>query len=250
MNGRRNRELIGEGTIEAIVRSIRNFAPDAVVYLVGSYANNTATPGSDLDIVFVTEKNRQKTLAKEAKETLGTRFQPICKKIDCKIITQEDLHQGPYLMCYSMITGGKCLTEEPIEMKLSPKRLLQELNRLVEQRQEIEEMINNKTNFNISGALLFNMGKSLHFLERIVAPEDYWTLKDIWGRNLSFLGRIYENSTSKGVMTSLTVELDVKKQRSGNYDRLHEALGQLKRYEARVTDGFNLWYESNTDRSR
>ena len=82
-------------------------------------------------------------------------------------------------------------------------------------------------------ALIFAVGKSLRFMDRIVNPE-YPSLKEIFGNNLKFLGKEYEVVTRKHgfIKTSLTQNIVINKRRhtNGNHSRLKQVLNQVSNY--------------------
>ncbi len=240
-----NNEIIDFTTIKSLISElIKNSI--ATVYLVGSYASNTASRNSDIDLLIITEANQQNQVARHLKDIIKKRFSHITSKIDCKVISWHDLRIGQsknYLFLFSMINNGKLLEGKPIQMKLIPERLYQELNKLTNLLEEVEDYTLSKKNFTNTGALQFAIGKSLHHLERIISPFNYLSLKEIWGRHLVFLGNLYEKMVPKGVTTSLTTRFSIQKQRSGNFKQLATSLVQLQKYEVRVQETFQKWYD-------
>ena len=95
--------------IETLVDESKKHDPQVIVYLGGSYANNTLSEQSDIDFLIISNKNQQllKHLTKKLKSL------PKFKYLDCKIITHHDLvkvRNNRYLFLYSFISKGslKC----------------------------------------------------------------------------------------------------------------------------------------------
>ena len=241
-----NRRLIDLFTIQSLISEVYPNG-QTTVYLVGSYANNTASVHSDLDFLIISEKKLVKHIINHLNNAINERFAYLIPKIDIKVISWDNFClklSKRYLYLYSMITTGKLLLGDPVRLKLIPSLLNQELNRIINQHEEVEEYIFRKFNFEYSGALLFVIGKSLHHLERIISPNRNFSLKEIWGRNLVFLGTLYEKVVPKGISTSLSMHLRTQKQRRGNFRRLVQANEQLKNYKNLVQNTFREWYET------
>ncbi|MFX0086041.1 MAG: nucleotidyltransferase domain-containing protein [Candidatus Hodarchaeota archaeon] len=241
-----NSRLIDLSTIQSLVSEIYPKGK-TTVYLVGSYANNTASVQSDLDFLIISKKILIKRTINHLSNKINEKFSHLIPKIDIKVISWEEFHlkhSKNYLYLYSMITTGKLLLGDPVRIKLIPELLNQELNRIINQQEEVEEYIIRKFNFEYSGALLFDIGKSLHHLERTISPNRYSSLKEIWGGDLVFLGTLYEKVVSKGISSSLSLHLMIQKQRRGNFKRIIQANTRLRDYKNVVKNTFREWYET------
>ncbi len=109
---------------------------------------------------------------------------------------------------------------------------MDQINRLAEM---IDENI--IKDYQTIAALIFVVGKSLRFMERIVNTESH-SLKEIFGNNLKFLGKEYETVTRKHgfIKTSLTQNIVINERRNtkGNYSRLRQALIQVRNYGGNI----------------
>ncbi len=134
-----------------------------------------------------------------------------------------------------MIHYGKCLKGKSIIIKYLPERFTQEYFKIMDQINRLEDMIDENIikDYQTIAALIFVLGKSLRFLERIVNNK-YHSLKEIFGNNLKFLGKEYEAVTQKQgfIKTSLSQKITINERRhtKGNHSRLKQALSHVSNY--------------------
>lgn len=230
-------DLIFNNFTNKLINIALEFDSTTIIYLVGSYANKSQTEKSDMDFLILNGKNKEFVI--KLNKIIKSEFPSILNIIDCKVITGKDLieyRNNNYLMLYSMIKNGKLIQGREISIKLSPTLLQREFTKLDDLKTQIGNLISEKRNFNTAGCILFNYGKTLYHLNKLIL-KDPVNLKEILGTNLSYLGRIYESETKqkKGLMTTLTMQITSSNKKStGNFERLKKSLLELSEFQNKL----------------
>lgn len=219
-----------------IINIAQSLDPTTIIYLLGSHAQDSATERSDIDLLII--HANKKSLTKILKTEMRINSSLHSHHFDIKIINHKEvnhLRNKEYFLVYSMIRYGKCLKGKKIAMKFLPERINQEYFKIMDQIDRLENMIDENIikDYQTIAALIFVVGKSLRFMERIV-NTDYRSLKEIFGNNLKFLGKEYETVTRKQgiIKTALNQEIIVKSRKNTKYNnsRIKRAIVQVRNY--------------------
>ena len=218
---------------DTIVKESKRHDPQAIVYLGGSYANDTFNEKSDIDFLIISNKNRQ--LAKQLTKKL--KHLPEYKNLDCKIITHYDLvkvRNNCYLFLYSFISKGRLLIGKPIHLKLSKILLRQEYTRILEESFRIKEMIEDKQDFDTIACLLFDLAKRHYYISNILDPTSCESLEQLLGKNFALLEQMYDSKIrGQGkIHPTLDTITSVRGQRSKKgFERLIQTISHLQQHE-------------------
>ena len=90
--------------------------------------------------------------------------------------------------------------------------------------------------------VLIPISMSLVYLDKILNFNTNLTLKTIWGKNYSFLEKLYNKSKILGIQTSLETKIIINKKRKGNFEKLLILFNNLKLVYKDVEKKFMIWY--------
>lgn len=233
--------ILNSNLIEILKFECHNIDQDVIIYLVGSYAEGNMGKKSDIDFLIISDKKTK--LSKIIKKKMYMEFSDIYHKLDIKIISKQDLKEvqnSNYLLIYSLIDKSKLITGNTILLKLSPVKLKKSYNMIIEEVKLVERLIEQQFDEVLIASKIFSLGKSLHYLERIL-KGDSKNMKEIFQNNLFYLGNNYEKAIKgrKNIQTQLLEEFNIKyrkRENMKNKDKLFSSLELLKDYEKYVQE--------------
>jgi predicted nucleotidyltransferase len=229
------------------VSKITDLVQDPIIYLVGSYATNSQTMGSDIDLLVFVDKNEKKNLVRNLEKVVVTQFPDLHHKIDCKILSkQEGLQSNSlnHLFLVSALQDGILLTKSHFNLKPSAQYLKDSLTEIEEQLASVQHNISIKRDFDISAFLLFAITKSLYYLETLIESQrERKKLNNILGKQYYQLARSYERFTKKGICDNVNIFLLRRGQKSGNFEILKNAIKSVHLYFKEVKQKFLQWFD-------
>ena len=222
------------GILESIVKASTKLDPKTVIYLAGSYARDSATKRSDIDLLII--HNDKELLKNVLIKELKIQYPVWLKKLDVTILNHNELnliYGNDYVMFLLNISYGKCLTDNPINIKFKPLLLRKELDRLRHQLIIVDELINKNQDYEMIAGFIFSIGKMLCFMETIINGTRQ-PLKNLFKENLRHLGKCYEQKIStKGIKTTFSKEIKIyyqKKTKKEDFSRLFQTKTELREY--------------------
>lgn len=230
---------------KAFLDEMTRIFPHLIIYLVGSYALETQTLGSDIDILIIVNHTLKQKVIQTGEKILKADYSDLLQKLDCKILSTKEVNNPEnHLFLASCLKNGKQQTEKGLHFKLSPEMLRSTIYQFEERQQKLKADISDKQNYNIMVYQLISQARTLIFLGELLNLKHTPThVKDIFGKKgfHKFI-RIYEAMTPKGILDGLTITFRQKQQRSGNFQPLNIAFQSLEGSFNTILTEFNQWY--------
>ena len=218
------------------------------IILTGSFSTQSATLGSDVDILIFVGSQTEKDVAHAFKKIINTNDPLIMKKLDCKVLSKKSVPRYThidYLFLLSSLQEGTVLFGSPINLKMAPTKLRDALIFVEKQLQEVKQEITLRQNYEINAFLLFSITKSLYYMERTISQSRRKkALKEILpNKHFHHLARVYEKLTVKGTQSGLNIRLTKRGQKSGNYKTLSKEWECVENYLQAIKDRFFVWFD-------
>ena len=235
--------MVFQQEIDLLIEEARKIDPATIIYLAGSYARGSPQKNSDIDLLIIHAETDQ--LKKRLTELFKDNYPVFWNKLDIKLFTEKDLikaRQTDYFMLYCNVTYGKCLVGTPLNLKLIPELIRQEINTWEAKLNEIDDYIEAQLDYEALAGLLFAIGKQLSFIETVLTGKRQ-SMKNIFQADTKMLGRSYEKRLTgkKQFQSSFSDEITLNHRvsKAGDFTRLKAVSTQLHSYISNLRGYFD-----------
>lgn len=215
------------------------------IYFTGSYVDDKATSGSDIDFLVITPKECELMVIKHLKESFKGLIQ---EKIDCKVLIKEkwvDYLRDPklYFFLFNQLQKGRLVCGSEVSLTLDPNRMNDYYDVIGREIQELRIYLHGNFVFEQTIVYMFGISKGLMNLFNLISPQNQITLRNIWGNQLKRYGSVWERHNVKGIIHFGTQEIMKGRKIKTSNDEIKRDYERLSNLYHQLTPMFRYWYK-------